>query len=86
MSASILWAEPKQMEYWKLTQDKAISYILDGLYVFYIEKPGGLRLDVIVARARTAATLRPSRIESNRINFCLCQLVPRLRRNVSGTF
>jgi len=34
---------------WKLTQDKAISYIQDGTYVFYIEKPGGHRLDVIVA-------------------------------------
>jgi Protein of unknown function (DUF3892) len=34
---------------WKLTQDKAISYIEDGTYVFYIEKPGGHRVDVIVA-------------------------------------
>jgi hypothetical protein len=34
---------------WKLTQDKAISYILDGTYVFYVEKPGGRRLDVIAA-------------------------------------
>ena len=34
---------------WILTQDKAISYIQDGTYVFYIEKPGGLRLDVTVA-------------------------------------
>ena len=34
---------------WKLTHDKVISYIQDGTYVFYIEKPGGHRLDVIVA-------------------------------------
>jgi uncharacterized protein DUF3892 len=34
---------------WKLAQDKAISCIQDGTYVFYIEKPGGHRLDVIVA-------------------------------------
>jgi len=26
---------------WKLTQDKAISNIPDGTYVFYIEKPVG---------------------------------------------
>ena len=35
--------------HWKLTQDKAISYIQDGTFVFYIEKPGGHRLGVIVA-------------------------------------
>ncbi len=35
--------------HWKLTQDQAISYIQDGTYRFYIEKPGGHRLDVIVA-------------------------------------
>jgi hypothetical protein len=34
---------------WLLTQDKAISHIQDETYVFYIEKPGGQRLDVIVA-------------------------------------
>ena len=34
---------------WKLTQDKAISYIQDETYFFYIEKPAGQRLDVIVA-------------------------------------
>jgi Protein of unknown function (DUF3892) len=34
---------------WKLTHDKAISYIEDGTYVFYIESPVGHRLDVIVA-------------------------------------
>ena len=34
---------------WILTQDKAISCILDGTHVFYIEKLGGLRLDVIIA-------------------------------------
>src|SRR5260370_40711927 len=35
--------------HWKLTQDKAISYIEDGTYVFYIERPPGHRIDVIVA-------------------------------------
>ncbi len=35
--------------HWIMTQDQAISYIQDGTYVFYIEKTGGLRLDVIVA-------------------------------------
>ena len=34
---------------WKLTQDKAVSYIQDGTYVLYIAKPGRHRLDVIVA-------------------------------------
>jgi hypothetical protein len=34
---------------WKLTQDKAISDIEDGIYVFYIEGTGGRRIDVIVA-------------------------------------
>jgi uncharacterized protein DUF3892 len=39
----------RQCARWKLTQDKAIAYIQDGTHVFYIEKPGGLWLDVIVA-------------------------------------
>ena len=37
---------------WTMTQDQAISYIQDfqdGTYVFYIEKTGGPRLDVIIA-------------------------------------
>ena len=34
---------------WILSQDKAIAYIQDGTHVFYIERTGGLRLDVIVA-------------------------------------
>jgi hypothetical protein len=34
---------------WTLTQEKAISQIEDGTSVFYIEKPGGQRVDVIVA-------------------------------------
>jgi Protein of unknown function (DUF3892) len=34
---------------WILTQDQAIAYIQDGTHVFYIENPGGLRIDVIVA-------------------------------------
>ena len=33
---------------WKLPQDKAISYIEDGTYVFYIERAGGHRVDLIV--------------------------------------
>jgi len=50
MSASIPWAEGKpDGSRWIMTQDKAISYIQDGTYVFYIEKTGGHRLDVIVA-------------------------------------
>lgn len=61
---------------WILTQDKAVSCIQDGTHVFYIEKPGGLRLDV-------ATTLRRSLIESNRTTFCLCHPVLRLRRDVS---
>jgi hypothetical protein len=32
-----------------MTQDKAISSIQDGTHRFYIEKTGGVRLDVIVA-------------------------------------
>jgi hypothetical protein len=35
--------------HWTLTQDKAISCIEDGTYVFYIERPAGHRIDVIVA-------------------------------------
>jgi Protein of unknown function (DUF3892) len=35
--------------HWKLTQDQAISDIEDGTYVFYIERPAGHRIDVIVA-------------------------------------
>jgi Protein of unknown function (DUF3892) len=34
---------------WKIGQDVAISRIEDGTYVFYIERPGGQRLDVVVA-------------------------------------
>ncbi len=34
---------------WQLTQDKAISDIEDGTYVFYIERPADHRVDVIVA-------------------------------------
>ena len=42
----------------KLAQDKAISYIQDGTHVFYIEKPGGLRLDVIVATSAHGSYLK----------------------------
>jgi hypothetical protein len=67
---------------WKLTQDKAISYILDGTYVFYIEKPGGQRLDVIVATSAYGSYLKTEAdmIESSRTDFCLCRPVRRLRR------
>jgi hypothetical protein len=34
---------------WILSKDKTISYIQDGTHVLYIEKPGDLRLEVIVA-------------------------------------
>jgi hypothetical protein len=35
--------------HWRLTQDKAISDIEDGTYVFYVERPVGHRIDIIVA-------------------------------------
>jgi uncharacterized protein DUF3892 len=35
--------------HWKLTQDKSIAYIEDGTCVFYIERPAGHGIDVIVA-------------------------------------
>jgi hypothetical protein len=34
---------------WKLTQDKAISQVENGTSVFYIERPGGQRVDAIIA-------------------------------------
>ena len=43
---------------WKLTQDKAISYILDGTYVSNIEKPGGQQLDVVVATSAYGSYLK----------------------------
>jgi Protein of unknown function (DUF3892) len=43
---------------WILTQDKAISYIQDGTYAFYIEKPWGQRLDVIVATSANGNYLK----------------------------
>jgi len=43
---------------WKLKQDKAISYIGDGTYVFYIERPGGHRVDVIVAMSAYGSYLK----------------------------
>ncbi len=49
---------------WIMTQDKAISYIEDGTYVFYID---------------TATTLKRSLIESSRTNFCRCRRVPRFQ-------
>jgi Protein of unknown function (DUF3892) len=35
--------------HWKLPQAKAISEIEDGTCLFYIERPAGHRIDVIVA-------------------------------------
>ena len=35
--------------HWSLTQDEAISQVEDGICLFYVERPGGRRLDVIVA-------------------------------------
>lgn len=34
---------------WKLNEDKAISYIEDGTYEFYVERPAGQRVGVIIA-------------------------------------
>jgi len=49
---------------------------------FYIEKSGGLRLDVIVATSAHGNYLRRSPIESSRTSFCLCRPVLDFRRNV----
>jgi hypothetical protein len=35
--------------HWTLTQEQAVSQIEDRMSAFYIERPGGERLDVIVA-------------------------------------
>src|SRR5207249_7097932 len=35
--------------HWSLTQDEAISQIEDGIAVFYVERAGGRRFEVIVA-------------------------------------
>jgi hypothetical protein len=35
--------------HWTLTQDKAVSEIEDGISMFYIERGGGKRFDVILA-------------------------------------
>jgi len=35
---------------WKLSQPDAISGIESGTYSFYVERPGGHRVEVIVAR------------------------------------
>jgi len=45
---SVCGVKPDE-SHWKLTQDKAISDIEDGTCVFYIERPTGHRIDVIVA-------------------------------------
>lgn len=37
---------------WKLTEDEAISYIQSGQYAFYVERPTGHRVDVIIAESR----------------------------------
>ena len=50
-ASSLLAGRPRKPDgsHWKLTQEKAISFIEDGTCVFYIESPVGHRLDVIVA-------------------------------------
>ena len=35
--------------HWSLTQDEAIAQAEDGISLFYVERPGGRRFDVIVA-------------------------------------
>jgi hypothetical protein len=34
---------------WRLNEDKAISFIEDGTYEFYVERPPGQRVGVIIA-------------------------------------
>jgi len=34
---------------WKLSEDDAIAYIENGKYAFYVERPAGHRVNVIVA-------------------------------------
>lgn len=34
---------------WKLSEDQAISYIGDGRFAFYVERPVGQRVAVIIA-------------------------------------
>ena len=36
---------------WKMTEDKAISYIEDGTYEFYVERPVGQRVGVLIAKS-----------------------------------
>jgi len=72
--------------HWKLTQEKAIACIEDGTYVFYIESPVGHRLDVIVAVSTEGGMtlhkyLKTTADREQRLNFCLCRLVPRLGRS-----
>jgi len=35
--------------HWSLTQDEAVAQVEDGISLFYMERAGGRRLDVIVA-------------------------------------
>jgi hypothetical protein len=37
---------------WKLSEDNAIAYIENGTYSFYVERPFGHRVAVIIARSQ----------------------------------
>jgi Protein of unknown function (DUF3892) len=37
---------------WKLSEDNAIAYIEKGTYSFYVERPFGHRVDVIIATSQ----------------------------------
>jgi Protein of unknown function (DUF3892) len=56
--------------HWSLTQDEAISQVEDGVSVFYVERPGGRRIDVIVAMDFHAHnTSKRSPMENSRTSF-----------------
>jgi len=83
MSAFTQWVGANQTEVvgnWP--QDKAISYIQDGTYVFYIEKPGGYRVDVIVATSSYGNYLKTVADREQPDKLLSLRPVPRLRRNV----
>jgi hypothetical protein len=66
--------------HWNLTQDKTISYIEDGTYVFYIEESGGHRVDVIVATSAYGSYLKTGadREQPHKL-LSLCRPVPEVR-------
>ena len=62
--------------HWSLTQDEAIAQAEDGISLFYVERAGGRRFDVIVAMDLHATnTSKRSRMENSRTNFSICQAV-----------